>query len=120
MDVGTTLDSNMWNHNVEVYGTALVHMDVGTTLDSNMRNHNVEVYGIGSGYSGWNLAFINARVPLLHIFDDQGPFVCSGIVSGQESLISGISILAHSQNVNVSMADPCDRFGFAKIPDNTR
>ena len=70
--------------------------------------HYIEVYGIGSGYSGWNLAFINACVPLLHIFDDQGPFVCSGIVSGQESLISGISILAHSQNVNVSMADPCD------------
>ena len=91
----------------------IVRLSPTTKLDwgldfYNPLTHNVEVYGIGSGYSGWNLAFINARVPLLHIFDDQGPFVCSGIVSGQESLISGISILAHSQNVNVSMADPCD------------
>ena len=59
-------------------------------------------------YSGWNLAFINACVPLLHIFDDQGPFICGRIVSGQESLIRGVCILAYSQNVNISMANPCD------------
>ena len=73
--------------------------------------HNVEVDGIGSGYSGWNLAFINACVPFLHILDDQCPFIGGGIVSGQESLICRVSILAHSQNMNISMANPCDLQG---------
>ena len=57
--------------------------------------HNVEVDGIALKYSGWNLAFINACVPFLHILDDQCPFIGCGIVSGQESLICRVSILAH-------------------------
>ena len=58
--------------------------------------HNVEVDRIALKYSGWNLAFINACVPFLHILDDQCPFIGCGIVSGQESLICRVSILAHS------------------------
>ena len=68
--------------------------------------NNIQVYWVGSGYPGWNLALINAGIALLNIFDDQGPFVCVRIVSGQKSLISSVGIFPNRQDMNITMADP--------------
>ena len=54
------------------------------------------------------MALINASISLLYVFDDQGPFIRVLIVAGQEPLICRVGVLAHRQDVNVTVANPGD------------
>ena len=82
--------------------------------------NNIEVDWVGSGYPGRNLAFVNASISLLHIFDDQSPLVSFWIVSGQKPLVSRVSVFAHCENVNVSMPDPGDLKPVEKSQDKRK
>ena len=52
------------------------------------------------------MASVRPRVSILDVLDDEDPLVRGAIVPGHETLVSRVRVLAHGQDVHVTVPDP--------------
>lgn len=68
--------------------------------------HNIERDEVASVGLRADLTLVVAGVPLLGPLDLQRPLLVFTVMDRLESLIAGVRVAAHGQDVNVSVPDP--------------